>query len=136
MPRLRSADLPPALTADERRRHPRRRCRVSARTSSGGHLRALDLSEGGASIEVLDGEALALGDRVPLELALPDGPLCVEGQVVALRARGATVSGSLRFDPIAPSAERRLRALANRPALRPGARALGRIALVRRVASI
>lgn len=135
MPRLRPAELPPALPTDDRRRHPRRRCRVSARSSTGGHLRALDLSAGGASIEVLDGEALALGDRIPLELALPDGPLCVEGQVVALRARGGTVSGSVRFERVAPSTERRLKALSSRPVLRPGARALGRIALVRRVAS-
>lgn len=131
MPRLRPAELLIALPTDERRRHPRRRCRVSARTEGGGHLRALDLSAGGASIERLDGAGLTVGDRLPLELSLPDGPLRVEGRVVALRAGGATASGSVRFEPLAPSAERRLRALSARPTLRPGARALGRIALVR-----
>lgn len=134
MPRPRPSELPTTLPTDERRRHPRRRCRVPARTPTGGHLRALDLSEGGASIERLDGAALTLGELIPIELELPDGPLHVEGQVIALSEGGATVGGRLRFEPIAPSARRRLRALSARPTLRPGARALGRIALVRRAA--
>lgn len=118
--------------AADRRHHPRRPCRLSARTATGGYLRAVDVSEGGASIERLDGGALALGERVPFELVLPDGPLRVEGEVVALRAAGATLGASVRFEPIAPSAQRRLRALTSRPTLRPGARALGRVALVAR----
>lgn len=119
----------PALP--ERRRDRRRPCRLAA-TADGAPMRAIDLSAGGAFIERLDDGALALGERLPIELALPDGPLRVEGRVVAVRDGVWSAGGSVRFGALSDTARARLRAVADAPPRREGAQVLARIALARR----
>lgn len=119
----------PALS--DRRRHRRRPCRLSA-TAGGAPVRAIDLSAGGAFIERLDDGALAIGDRLPIELALPDGPLCVEGRVVAVRDGVWCAGGSVRFGALTDAARARLAAVADAAPRRAGGQMLARIALARR----
>lgn len=120
----------------ERRRHPRRPCRLPVRGLDGA-ARTTDVSEGGARVQRLDDRPLVIGDRLDLELSLPDGPLRATAEVVGLDGAGPTRTGAVRFAALAPDNVRRLRALtqtraAARAALRPGARPLARIALIRR----
>lgn len=120
----------------ERRRHPRRPCRLPVHGLDGA-ARTTDVSEGGARLQRLDDRPLAVGQRFDVELGLPDGPLRAVAEVVAVDGLGPNRTGAVRFAALAPENVRRLRALtqtraAARAALRPGARPLARIALVRR----
>ncbi len=118
--------------AIERRRHPRRPCRLPVRALGGAHGRFTDVSEGGARLQRLDDGPLRVGARFDLELSLPDGPLRTAGEVVAVHGEGPLRSGAVRFAALAPENLRRLRALSRARAMRPGARPLARIQLVRR----
>lgn len=122
--------------AIERRRHPRRPYRLPVRAIDGTAARTTDVSEGGARLQRLDEGPLRVGARFDLELSLPDGPLHTTAEVVSVSGEGPLQSGAVRFDALAPDNVRRLRALtatrsAARAAMRPGARPLARLALVR-----
>lgn len=118
--------------AIERRRHPRRPCRLPVRALGGVAARTTDLSEGGARLQRLDEGPLRIGARFDLELDLPDGPLRTAAEVVAVDGEGPLQSGAVRFAALAPENQERLRALTRRRAMRPGARPLARLQLAQR----
>lgn len=124
--------MPRHAESTDRRRHVRRPCRLSVQAPDGAPARTTDVSEGGARLQRLDGRALRVGQRLALELCLPDGPLRAAAEVVAVHGVGPCSTGAVRFAALDPENVRRLRALTSRPApLPPGARPLARLPLAR-----
>ena len=112
----------------------RRPCRLAVRTPDGRiGGRATEVSDSGLYLQCWGDDSLSVGQRLTLEIDLPDGPLATQAEVVATQDEVFYRAGSVRFVGLAPTAIQRINHFVrDRPQYTQRSSAIGRLDLVER----
>ena len=93
----------------EDRRTPRRPCRLAVRTADGRiGGRATEMSDRGLYLQCWGDDPLSVGQRLTLEIVLPDGPLNTMAEVIATQDEVFYRAGSIRFIGLGETAAERI----------------------------
>ena len=104
------------------RRTPRRPCRLEVRSPDGRvGGRATEMSEKGLYLQCWGDDPLLVGQRLSLEIDLPDGPLATHAEVVATQDEVFYRAGSVRFIGLSEGSAERVRRFVRARGSRPRA---------------
>jgi len=88
---------------------PIRPCRIAVRTPDGRiGGRATEMSDNGLYLQCWGDDPLAVGQRLNLEIDLPDGPLATVAEVIATQDEVFYRAGSMRFVGLGKTAAGRI----------------------------